>query len=148
LITERSDYANFHLRCETTLSDGISHFLEVRKKPENTKPAQKMAYWVLIGSTKPNVKNQILGTPGSIYVNHRGGPRPRVRDAPNFGLKPGEWFTLEVIAQGPRIQVLINGKTAADYTDTENPILSGGLVVRCANFCTLQCRKLEIKELP
>ena len=148
LITERTDYADFHLRCETMLSGGISHVLRVRSRIGDGKPAEKLAYWVLIGATNPNAKYQIPGTPGSIYVNHRGGPRPRVKDAPDPHLKPGEWFTLEVIAQGPRIQVLINGKTAADYTDTENPVLSGSLVFDCASFCALQCRKLEIKELP
>src|SRR5439155_12037096 len=41
----------------------------------------------------------------------------KVRDAADAGVAPGQWFTLEVIAVGPRIRVLVNGKEVVDYTD-------------------------------
>ena len=61
---------------------------------------------------------------------------------------PGQWFTLEVIAQGNHIVIRVNGKTTADYTDEKRPYSSGHIALQQHDPETVaEFRKIEIKEL-
>lgn len=42
-----------------------------------------------------------------------------VKDVSDPPVKDGEWYTQEIIVQGKRIQLKINGKTLVDYTEPE-----------------------------
>jgi len=43
----------------------------------------------------------------------------------DFGIKPGEWHMVRIICHENNIKVYINDNLKLDYTDEENPILSG-----------------------
>ncbi|QDT08523.1 3-keto-disaccharide hydrolase [Planctomycetes bacterium K23_9] len=38
----------------------------------------------------------------------------------DMNVKDNEWYTQEIIVQGRRIQLIVNGKTLVDYTEAEN----------------------------
>jgi uncharacterized protein (TIGR03067 family) len=68
---------------------------------------------------------------------------------------PGKWFQLDLIAEGPRIRILMNGDSQIDYTDPDwnRPDVSGPLVIRCMREDAskpgiLTIKKIEIKERP
>ena len=69
-------------------------------------------------------------------------------DAAKTSLKPGEWFALEVIAEGNHLRVLIEDKTVVDYTDKNETFTVGRLGLVCRGNATVKFRKVEIKELP
>lgn len=54
---------------------------------------------------------------GSIYA---------IQDVKEITAKDNEWFTEQVIVQGKKITVKINGKTINEYTEGENGRLSSG----------------------
>lgn len=60
-----------------------------------------------------------------------------------------QWFTLEVIASGNRLQTFVDGKKAVDFVDIHNEFKKGfiGLNVRGKDG-ELYVKKIEIKELP
>jgi Domain of Unknown Function (DUF1080)/TIR domain len=150
LWTERGDYRDFHLRVETRIGDGTFANLIVRDTfSESGDSPYKMGdspykngYRIILNSTNPNRnKTGSLGT-------GRGGP-------PIFGSRspprPNEWFTLEVIAEGKRIVVKVNGQTTVDYRDPE-PLFARGHITLFAvsgpSDEQIGFRKIEIKELP
>jgi hypothetical protein len=64
-------------------------------------------------------------------------------------VQSGEWFTLEVIAEGNHIVIKVNGEKTTDYTDDKQSHISGHLVLK-QDFPQMvaEFRKIEIKELP
>ncbi len=68
-------------------------------------------------------------------------------------VKPDEWFTQEVIAQGNHIIIKLNGKTTVDFVDENNTYTKGHLALQQHNAwadlpeTVLHVRKIEIREL-
>ncbi len=66
-----------------------------------------------------------------------------------MAIPPETWFTLEIIAQGERYVVKVNGQTTADYRDPDRQFSTGRLALQSFNADTVvHFRKIEIKELP
>ena len=67
-------------------------------------------------------------------------------------MPPNQWFLLEVIAQGARIVVKVNGRTMADYPDPARLFSRGHITlfpVSQGNAGeSTEFRNIEIKELP
>src|SRR5262249_26317030 len=68
-------------------------------------------------------------------------------------VKPGEWFTMEVIARGPRIVVKVNGQTMVDFPDDHaNRFTKGHVALQVSDVggeeSVVRFRKIAIKELP
>jgi hypothetical protein len=85
-----------------------------------------------------------LGGTGSLYSN-TGAALVGVRQPLH---RPGQWFLLEVIANGDNIVIKVNGKTAVNYTDSNRPTRSGSIGLEDSVSGTLiEFRKIEIKEL-
>ena len=62
--------------------------------------------------------------------------------------KPGEWFTLEVIAAGDHIIIKVNDKTRVDFMDQDGGYKKGHIVLQqYAPRTVVKFRKIEIKEL-
>ncbi|HWA99808.1 MAG TPA: DUF1080 domain-containing protein, partial [Pirellulales bacterium] len=61
------------------------------------------------------------------------------------------WFAMDIIAVGPRIRILVDGKPTVDYTDPKAQWLEGAIALQQnpANGITsdVRFRKLEIREL-
>src|SRR5262249_14304486 len=63
--------------------------------------------------------------------------------------RPGEWFILEVIAEGNRIVIKVNGRTTVDFVDEKSTYTSGHFALQVGNSRTvIEFRKVEVKELP
>ena len=60
-----------------------------------------------------------------------------------------EWFRLEILAQGNLLEIRVNGQTTAKHVDNVHRLVRGHLALQVYTPGTvLQCRKIEIKELP
>jgi tRNA A-37 threonylcarbamoyl transferase component Bud32 len=155
LYTERGDYKDFHLRVEARVNDGgngnvyvRSPFGRVREMP-TTGQWLATGYFALIISGRPTAPIK-TGSLGVLTEDSKPGAgtlfRAKAEEALN---SPGEWFTLEVIAQGDHFVTRVNGKTAVDYKD-DNVMFRAGHVVLQQRGTKSVCefRKVEIKELP
>jgi hypothetical protein len=64
-------------------------------------------------------------------------------------VKPGEWFTQEVIADGNRLRILVNDKKVVDHLDPGKEHLKGFLgLCKQGKDVVVKFRRLEFKELP
>ncbi len=63
-------------------------------------------------------------------------------------ISPGQWFTMEVIAEGNHFIIRVNGTTTADYFDEKRLYSSGHIALQHHDSQTVaEFRKIEIKEL-
>ena len=61
---------------------------------------------------------------------------------------PDQWFSMEVIAKGSRIQVLVNGQNVVDFTDAAESPRKGHIALQAFGENTMvRFRKIEIKEI-
>ncbi len=127
LVSTKTDYKNFHFRITTMLSEGANSSQNFRN------------YRVFIGGTIPAE----FGKTGEL---HKGGDI--LVKAPGVMLKPGEWFTQEVIAKGNRISVLVNGKSVVEYEEKAGPPVAGRFELMCRGDSTVRFKKIEVKEMP
>jgi hypothetical protein len=64
-------------------------------------------------------------------------------------IKPGDWFTYEIIAQGNHITLKVNGKTTAVVIDSNRSYSKGRIALMQHDPASeVQFRKIEIKEMP
>jgi hypothetical protein len=60
----------------------------------------------------------------------------------------GQWFTLEVIAEGNAFALLVNGKSSGYHVDPKRRFSSGHIALQQYSPETaIEFRKIEIKEL-
>jgi hypothetical protein len=73
--------------------------------------------------------------------------RPVERDR-NLIFQPGQWVTLDILAQGNHIEITIDGTKTVDYTDQERNYSKGHIALQQHGAYTVcEFRKIEIKEL-
>ena len=64
-------------------------------------------------------------------------------------VRPGEWFTQEVIAEGNHIVIKINGQTTVDFMDQKNTYSMGHFALQQHHQgSVVEFRRIEVKELP
>jgi hypothetical protein len=66
-------------------------------------------------------------------------------------LKPGEWNDYRIRAEGPHIQLWLNGVKTVDYTESEPDIVQLGIIalqIHGGAYTKVQYRSLVIEELP
>lgn len=63
-------------------------------------------------------------------------------------LQPGQWFVMEAIAVGPKIEVRVDGVTINQMDCSTDPVLEGGLGVQVRGNGTVRYRRIEVRELP
>ena len=106
LVTERTDFENFHLRVETMMPEGLQNAIRFRMTESDGHPSSYYTTGIAGTVQLPNEKVTKTGillfvsTPTSINLAD---PEPIV------ATKPGEWFVLEVIADGDVIKVIVGG---------------------------------------
>lgn len=135
LWTVREDYRDFHLRLEARVEPHTDGGLRFRRTKDNA------GYEAEIHANGPNRAGSLWRSPPTVKV------ATILAKAPSEVVPPaGEWFTLEVIARGNRLKVLVNQRPPAEVTDAGSTQGGFGLQIRgkgCVEF-----RKIEIKELP
>ncbi len=147
LLSESPDYSNFHLRVEAKINptgdSGILFRRSSFRMPDPNKPGEgdEPDGWEAQIGVRPN----FLVHTGSLWA----GPTEFER-APLLLHAPNEWFVLEVIADGSKIQTRVNGKPAVEYHDKKQSTTRGHIALQTwgKNITAVQFRKIEIKELP
>ncbi len=134
-------YENFHLRLEARINDGGTSAAWFRSTfdPAAIQLQPARGYAVKISSTHPTQKT------GSLFVQDKRQYVSGARVSP----AADEWFTLEIIADGPHIIVKVNGQNTANFIDAGPNPRVGQFALRVPDPATIIAfRKIEIKELP
>jgi hypothetical protein len=136
LFTERGDYGNFRYRVEAMINDHGNSGQYFRTRFQ---PGFPRYYEAQINSTHSDPVRT-----GSLY----GFDDCLVKE---MLVKPGEWFTQEVLADGNHIVIKVNGKTTVDthVTDPERLFLKGHFALQQHDpGSVVKFRKIEVMELP
>jgi hypothetical protein len=136
LYTERPQATDFHLRVETRISDKGSGALLCRCQDGTI-----VGYEAPINSTAP-----YIGKTGSLAAQIPGRRVTLVHLEESPG-PPEQWVTLEIIAQGPRLIVKVDGKTTANVAEQKHAPAPGHIVLMQNALSTIEFRKVEIKLL-
>jgi hypothetical protein len=137
LFTERNDYADFHLRAEFKINSKGDSGIFFRCGWPNT-----LDYEADI-SFYPDKMKRLLSRTGLLYKNGKVIAQPR-----QSLIRPDEWSSMEVIAEGRRIRVLVNGTLTADYTSDDDACAQGSIALQqWYSETVVRFRKIEIKEL-
>ena len=143
LYSERGDYTDFHIRANVRISAGGNSGIYFRssfceRAPGRVGPGGYEAQIYPTGKREEPKTGSLMGGKAPSPVT------PAAAGA-------GEWFTLEVIAQGNRSRIRVNGKETADSTDPT--YTRGHLALQVwdgdkADVTKVEFKSIEIKELP
>jgi hypothetical protein len=143
LFSERGDYTDFHYRIEAKINEKGNSGQYFRTA---FGPGFPTGYEAQINATHGDpVKT------GSLYPD----PRTTLKDyrekitildtAPH---KPDEFFTQEVIAIGPKITIIVNGKKTIEWEDPDYRYKKGHFAVQAHDpGSVMTFRKVEVREL-
>jgi hypothetical protein len=141
LFSDRGDYTNFYYRVEATINDhgNSGQYFRARFGPDFPK-----GYEAQIDSTHSDPIRT-----GSLYPSFKLSPEDRKKVCVYEQLvKPDEWFTQEVIADGNHILIKVNGKTTVDFTDPNNTYTKGHFALQGHNLGTVvKFRKVEYRPI-
>jgi len=144
LFTERGDFQNFHLRFEAKINDHGNSGQYFRATFAKAFPP---GYEAQINSTHGDKIRT-----GSLYPDGRdkySDEEKKKMIVLEQLVKPDEWFTQEVIADGNHIIIKVNGKTTVDFVDEKNRHTKGHFAIQQHNpGGEIMVRKAEVKELP
>ena len=160
------DYENFVIRFDVKLPPNANNGLGIRCKPNG---------WC----SREGIEIQLLDDRGSAYTNPDGSrklqdvhytgsvygvvPPARRVNGESYLNKPGEWNTVEVTADGPRIVFVLNGTTIVDADvskySTDGTVPADGIkrpglhnktgrIHWCGHGHNIFWRNIRIKELP
>lgn len=112
LCTER-EYGDFELRFEVKVHDRLNSGVQIRSQTRGGPYGRVNGPQVEIEASGKNGAEA-----GYLYAEAAGGwMTPEDRRKPHTVFKDGEWNTYRVRADGPRIQVWINGEQISDLVD-------------------------------
>jgi hypothetical protein len=145
LVTERTDFANFHLRVETMMPDGFGSGIHFRMLEPDSDRARN--FGAAIAPARPEGKRSLHDT-GTLSFFSMPGPRITLAEAdPVVPIKPDEWFFEEVIADGDVITVFVKGFEVAKFQVLHRKLTSGAIGLGCNWHSKVVFRTIEIKEL-
>ena len=144
LFSERGDYANFRFRIEAKINDKGNSGQYFRAKFAKAFPP---GYEAQINATHGDKVRS-----GSLYADGRDGYSAEEKKKMLIFdqlIKPGEWFTQEVIAEGNHIIIKLDGKTVVDFVDEKNRHSKGHFAFQQHDPGSIvTIRKAEVIELP
>lgn len=119
------DFGNFELELDVKVDDGLNSGVQLRSRGRAAAEATGKNVNTSVGRVfGPQVEIASGGEQGSlsgyIYGEAMGDwrtPKERLKQHKHF--KNGEWNHFRIVAQGPRIQVWLNGEKIEDLTDEE-----------------------------
>jgi serine/threonine protein kinase len=147
LFSQRGDFRDFHLRAEGRVNAAGSAGITCRAQFSSETPAGYSG--VALGYiAKLNAKSTFdPRKTGSLYVAERTGVQ-RGKAIDVSSVRPDEWCTLEVIAQGRRLVIKVNGQTTTDFEDARQAFSSGHIALQSLGAGgAVEFRKIEIKPL-
>ncbi len=152
LIYEDGQFANFHLVLEASFTADQGSWVCVRAPALDVDKAAgyPAGYYVRVAPSAPDKFGALAIFTGDLLTSPR-----RVKEQL---VKPGEWFTMEVIAQGDHLSVLVNGQQTLSLDDPKKELITGDpKKVVLKGFIALsipgrdgetQFRSIDIQELP
>jgi hypothetical protein len=147
LFSDRSDFADFHLRAECRINAGGDSGVFFRC--EYGLNQERFGAWVEPRGYEAGINH---GNPGYLTGNLYGpdSNRPILQKVAEDVTEADRWFTLEVVAQGNRIKVMVDKKILVDYVDLDRLYTRGHIALQGGpgRRTVVQFRKIEIKELP
>ena len=130
-LVSKKSYKDFHLRAEFWVDETANSGIFIRcTNPKDV--GTKTAYEVNIYDTRPDPS---YGT-GAIVDVAKVSPMPRAGN---------QWSTMEIIAQGPRMTVIFNGKVTVD--GVQDSKFGAGPIALQYGQGVVKFRKVEVKEL-
>lgn len=144
------EYGDFHFRCEVLAGSGVEPFLLFRND-DNLSPGGRRGYALIAPVPGSTIIDEGWGY-GSLYADDFQVPPERTRlvpsRLPDLGIRTGDWYRLEFIANQEQIEVRINGIATASYS-SEDPRLNkaGRICIRCGAGGTVTLRRVEVKDL-
>ncbi len=145
LFSERGDFENFHFRVEAKLNESgdsgqifrCEYGLNGAPMGPDSPLRTPLGYEANLSLPTDFKTGSLWGASISPV-----GPKESLID-------PETWFVQEVIAQGNRIIVKVNGKTSVEVIDTDSRYLRGHLALQAwVPNTVVHFKKVEIKELP
>jgi formylglycine-generating enzyme required for sulfatase activity/serine/threonine protein kinase len=151
LYSDRTDYQNFRLRIEARLKDNEYSGLWVRTQMPPPIAANKTPTTGYKVELREPADRRLPRT-GSIWASGRredGGSSYSGFARNDPMVQPGQWFTLEVVAEGKRVYVLVNGQQASETNWFKKDQYSSGRIAlqQHVGKPSIEFRKIEIKEL-
>jgi serine/threonine protein kinase len=149
LRTWRTDYADFHFRCETMLGEKVA-WIRLRGRPAKGDWASVRGYALRIAGTDTLGTDPPEARTGSLWEGLVDCPPTLVGKAANVPLflKPGQWFGVEILAHGPRLESWVAGQKIAECVLPDPEFATGSIDLVCPPGTTVRFRNLAIKELP
>lgn len=130
-LVSKKSYKDFQLRAEFWVDETANSGIFIRcTNPKEV--GTKTAYEVNIFDTRPDPS---YGTGAIVDV-------AKVSPMPKAG---GQWNTMEIIAQGPRMTVIFNGRVTVDGVQ-DSKFGSGPIALQYGQG-VVKFRKVEVKEL-
>ena len=137
LTTERKDYANFHLHCEALASTGRGGALIVHRGDSG------YAIGISGVNSPADVTGNLYRATASLAL------REKLAGISALGKSPalGKMIALDVFVEGPRVRVMLDDLTVADFTEEKSGPGSGAISLLCQPGSTMRFRTVQIKEL-
>lgn len=141
IFSERGDYENFHFRIEAKINDKGNSGQYFRTE---FGPGFPKGYEAQINATHGDAVKT-----GSLYPSNGLGKEKDKHTVMNTAPhKPDEWFTQEVIAVGPKVTILVNGKQTVEYTIPGDYFKKGHFALQGHDpGSVMTFRKIEVKEI-
>ena len=121
LYTDRGDYTDFHLRLEARLNVGTAQPACTSAPFGPNIPAPNKPTWISGYNAKIDAPRL-----GGLLID----PNPELHRTREPVLRPGEWITYEIIAEGNHVVIKVNGETTSDYTDEHRLYTKGHIVLQ------------------
>jgi serine/threonine protein kinase/formylglycine-generating enzyme required for sulfatase activity len=140
LRTERGPYDDFHLRMEAKYVGSRAGLLLREQSPD----VAGAGYQCMMEN---NMKGDF--NTGAVALMHTKSGMGHMAIPTQVLTQRDQWFTLEVIASGNRLETFVDGKKAVDFVDIHSEFMEGfiGLIV-WGKESELHIKKIEIKKLP
>lgn len=149
LVTELGDFEDFHLLAEYRINANGDSGIQFRLPPPQPNPSARGGYSVAGLEAEIGVRPNSDAQTGALSVK---GPYRVLVEATSPPHAENEWARLELVAQGDRIQIRVNGKLLTDYIDKDRKFQRGHIAL-CSweNDSTIKTavefRKIEIRKL-
>ncbi len=151
LYSERDNYKNFRLRVEAKLKDNQSSELWVRTQIPSTNSSNRIpTAGFEVDLKEPAGREPRTGSIWSVTLTPEGRRRVNGYGRMDSMVRPDEWFTLEVVAEGEHVYAVVNGEVAHDtHWSRRDQHESGRIAIeQHAGQPSVEFRSIEIKELP
>lgn len=145
IFTDRTDYSNFHFRCEVLAGQRGQSWIYFRHN-KTLEHGARRGY----GTPDPEQIDPDNGWGvGSLYedVFQVGNQKVAIAAVPGPKIEGGQWYRLEIIAIDNHIQIRIDGEITVDYLADDPPNQRGSFGFNCPILSNLAVRNVEVREL-